>query len=201
MADTIISFPESYQYYLNPQHHNAFSQITGKQNLPPSFSWADIRAYHHARFSLELIKYEYYQFVCELWEKTWGHSINQDNSFISSPAGAYAESEAPLFPEEVWLDRLVRLYSRRNTTYWFGITTHTAQRCIILSWYAETQDGEPLSSNKRLPSDIWEKNADDDYWRVTRKDFYAFDINDKIINLSALRSSANTTITLCKRSF
>ena len=41
-----------------------------------------------------------------------------------------------------------------------------------------------LDRYRSIPSDIWEKNPDDDNWRVTRKDFYTFDIGDTIIDLS-----------------
>lgn len=131
MDDALIQFPASYLYYLQPEHCNAFDQVEGKKKLPPKFIWEDIQAINHAQFSLEVIKYEYYKFACELWEKTWGYAIGRNKSFSPCTADTYAMGDVVLSPDGAWNDRLIRIYNRGDTENWFGVNFYRAESWVI----------------------------------------------------------------------
>ncbi len=186
MSNT-IEIPKSYLNYV--KHHQAFAQIDGKNALPPSFSWDDIQAYYEARFSLEIIKYEYYIFMHTLWEETWGCDLK--NKFEPCTVEDYTRLKANYSPEAVWKDVFVRLYKRREVYHWFAISANTGKKCINLYWYTHPDSG--VNSSELDLGKNWQFKPNHHDWRVTEDRICEFN-NNNVFDYSGLCDVAKETI-------
>lgn len=201
MKDTMFSLPESYLYYMQPQHYTAFDQIDGRKKPPANFTWDDIQEYHKAKFSLDVIKYETYRFSCELWDKTWGYSIHGDQRFVPCMAEAYAKENAALSIDEVWNDCLVRLFRQSTLVHWFGISPDTGEGSIKLYWYATAENTGIVSSSQSLPPEKWEKDITEYDYRTTKNDLLPITYNVPTYDCFPLRDAATELIEICRKEF
>ena len=196
--DTRLLLPESYRFYMHPQNHTALDRIATQKAPPPFLSWEELKDFYHAQFSMKRIQYEYCEFLRTAWNLTWGDALQSAKNFTSLPAGDYANNEAPLSPEDVWDDRLVRLYKRGEETWWFGISASTKEKTLYLSWYRGDQQQYDLSAAVQLADEYWEVEHENEesLYRRTKGTLCLLTVTDDSITLEKLRQAAMNVIDL-----
>jgi len=165
---TSLSLPESFHFWMKqPQNVTALTRLERQKTPPPSLTWEELQDFYHAKFSYQLIIYEYYLFLQKVWEHTWGEALRQKNEFIPFKAGEYADKKIGLSPAEVWVGRLVRVFHKENESWWFGVSIDAEHEALRLYWY-HGNDDEDLSTGIGLKG--WEDEPDEEEYRITKKE-------------------------------
>ena len=158
MSNT-LKIPESLQFYFeNEQQTSAIEQIIGSDKLPIGLTFEEVEQYHIAKISALTTQLDYWRFMKELWEATWGKAL------INS---GYKEVDPDFYQDEysmdyVWNNNFYKAYEYKGNTLTFSSYDSSENNGICLAFYVEAPDGGYEISNNLELSEGWDKAVDDE---------------------------------------
>ena len=183
MSAEIITLPKSYLFYLEQENKAVFDSLANQSSPPPDFTWDDIDKFYKSKFSYEIIKYEYYFFLRELWKKTWGVALQGAESFLKECTEAnytYDEYSLDFVWGKAWPGWICKKFSCRDGILFTWVGEQDDRKGQYkLSFYIESGDKAKtydVSANLRLDENLWHRaeNIDrytlDELWKALNKD-------------------------------
>lgn len=73
MSDNTIKIPESLQFFfIESANQEAIKKLINPKDPPEDFNWNDLDAFYQAKLSAEKTQYDFWRFMLNIWEDTWG---------------------------------------------------------------------------------------------------------------------------------
>lgn len=168
---TAVTIPESYiAYRESGERRKAYDLINSMdgrlRGLPPEFTFDDINAFYEARFALSVVQYEYYCFLREFWNLTWGAALPEAH-LQEFTAKDYAEnySGSQFFSlETVWtymFQRAFRLYPQRDVKrdLWLGGYLNGAEQRLYIFLGIYNGDKDVTRQEFKSSDSAWQPSS------------------------------------------
>jgi hypothetical protein len=166
MNDSIVKLPESFIFYVKKDNIGPMNLIDDMQAPADSFGWEEIGKFYQAKFALERTRYEFYMFMREVWDKTWG-GLKKFTPCIVKEYGSNFYSV-----EYVWgHDSLEVMHTGRGEySLYTGIGYHDDEEDVLkFSLYFYLGEGDSYDLAKDIKPKNWKLNDDNAnciYWET-----------------------------------
>jgi hypothetical protein len=202
-----ILLPESYSGYVSDEgRQRAYNLIGGMgvklRDLPQHFPFEQTRSFYEAKFVLDVVKFDYYRCMCELWEKTWGESLpligERGKEFTVADYVADRSGDDYLSPDGVWDRSLSRAFKLTcgNECYdlWLSCCAHTNLKQLVL--FIGLYNGADDVTGQKLGSAVeeapWEKK---DGGFQMKADLGRISLEQREVNIEPLQQAARNILT------
>lgn len=178
MARQHLMVPDSCIFYL--QNDKAMNLLGGLQDPPESFKWAEIGQFYQAKFAYQRVMHEYYFFMRELWEQTWGDYFDIDKATLT-----YTDAIKVNDFWENW--SLPIAFQSKKYTLMVGVWFFDDGQYGV--YFLLEQGDKEISVVKDIErfSSKWELNSKEECWEAELN--LSLNDMDKRINLTQLRGN------------
>lgn len=147
-----ITIHESLQFFFKSEQNASAVKLILDSKIPRGLKWTDIEQYNTALVSAQVTRLEYWKFLRDIFDLTWGDLLN--NSTYNEVNHAYYEREYSL--EHVWNSELFyKCYEFKGYTLLFHCFIQKFAD-IQLGFHVESTEGQRRISNElNLSEDGW----------------------------------------------
>ncbi len=173
MSDT-IPVPASFRFWMDDANAIALETIADQESIPGSLSWNEAREFYNAKFAYTAAKNDFYNFLLDVWDATWGGSFAKDDDlFEPQIASEYTQTDVKspdewLSPDTAWGENTVyRIFKLRGhprtvfvTCAWYDV----GAEAVKLRFYfigAEAEE-DSFAEQFELPDSTWQQECNPD---------------------------------------
>lgn len=218
MSDrSIIRVPDSVLSYMTDELvESAVNQLLEKDadtKIPGDLTtWDDLRAYNRALLSAQQVKFEYVDFLHDLWDRTWGDaqrklfksyrlmelSKSRSEFFCDNEDVTYLPNSRSLWNRDYSLDLVLETAADNQVTV--GVSYNLVSMQDGLKIFAADHSDFDLDVELELDSTSWSKELDDG-WLNTLPELIVPQSGQHELDISALQQAAYSMLCAYREHF